>query len=135
MKLLSYADIMDNGKSVFTCSAQTLKDKLVVNFKGEIRVEQPYKYLSPFLDDLTAKLKNSGIVETELNFVELKYCNSNGFYALMDIIELIYKKVEGQIIVRRITGDDWHSETLPILLDLDEEGVAERTVFLDEAPL
>jgi hypothetical protein len=132
MKLLSYADIMESGASVFTCSAQTLKEKLVLNFKGEIRIEHPYKYLADFLEDLAVKIKEETINETEINFIEFKYCNSNGFYILMDIIEIVYQNVTGKIIVRRIKGDDWQNETLPILLDLENTEIAERTLFLDE---
>jgi hypothetical protein len=37
--------------------------------------------------------------------------------------------VKGTITVRRVRDDDWQQETLPILLNLDEEAIASRTNF------
>jgi len=35
------------------------------------------------------------------------------------------------VIVRRIEQDDWQQETLPILLNIEEEEIASRTQFED----
>jgi hypothetical protein len=66
-----------------------------------------------------------------IDFSELEFCNSNGFYVIMDIIETVYGKVSGPVLVRRLEEDDWQQETLPILLNLDEASVAARTTFED----
>ncbi len=66
-----------------------------------------------------------------LDFTELEFCNSNGFYVIMDIVELVYLLLPGPVLVRRLQEDDWQQETLPILLNLDEETIAARTTFED----
>jgi hypothetical protein len=47
----------------------------------------------------------------------------------MDIVDTVYNLVPGHVTVRRVADDDWQHETLPILLNLSEECVAERTSF------
>jgi hypothetical protein len=49
----------------------------------------------------------------------------------MDITELIYQSVDGPVVVKRLEEDDWQQETLPILLDIEEEEVGARTRFED----
>lgn len=66
-----------------------------------------------------------------LDFTELRFCNSNGFYVIMDIVEAAYQNVPGQVTVRRLLGDDWQQETLPILLNADEEAISQRTSYSD----
>jgi hypothetical protein len=73
------------------------------------------------------------IERTVIDFTELEFCNSNGFYIIMDIIELVYAAATGPVLVRRLEEDDWQQETLPILLNLDEAAVAARTSFEDVA--
>ena len=66
-----------------------------------------------------------------MDFTGLSFCNSNGFYVIMDITELIYQSVDGPVVVKRLEEDDWQQETLPILLDIEEEEVGARTLFED----
>ena len=62
-------------------------------------------------------------------FRELNFCNSNGFYVIMDIIEIIYDAFSAPVLVKRLKDDDWQQETLPILLNIDEPEIDERTNF------
>ncbi|MCB9761464.1 MAG: hypothetical protein H6739_16595 [Alphaproteobacteria bacterium] len=135
MKVLTYGDIMDGGRSVFTSVAKLDGNRLLVSFMGVIRVDNPHKELKRYLDDLGRMLPDLDVEETEFDFTELLFCNSNGFYVIMDITELIYQSVDGPVTVRRLKVDDWQQETLPILLDVDEEEIGARTTFQDVAEI
>ena len=129
MRLLTYGEIMDKGRSAFTAAAHELNGRLTLKLTGAVRVENPYNHLTPFLDELKVKLAEEDLAEGVIDFTELKYCNSIGFYILMDMIELVFQRVSGMIAVRRLEDDDWQQESLPILLNLEEESVKSRTVI------
>lgn len=131
MIVLTYGDIMDGGKSVFTSVAKLDQKKLLVTFNGVIRIDNPYKYLENYLSELSGSLPGKGIKTADVDFTELKFCNSNGFYIIMDIVELVYQNVADSILIRRIKDDDWQQETLPILLDIDNPDIGKRTEFED----
>lgn len=131
MIVLTYGDIMDGGKSVFTSVATLDQTKLIVTFSGVIRIDNPYKYLENYLNELSGSLPDKHIQTANVDFTELKFCNSNGFYIIMDIVELIYKNVESSVLIRRLKDDDWQQETLPILVDIDNPDISKRTVFED----
>ena len=76
-------------------------------------------------------MEKSTFSSIEFDFSELNFCNSNGFYIIMDITELIITKVKGSIVVRRLKDDDWQQETLPILLNTDEPEINQRMSFID----
>jgi hypothetical protein len=132
MKALSYGEITDGGLSVFQSVARLDDDnRLVLTFEGAIRIDNPYRYLSSYLDELARVLPQHPITSTVMDFVKMRFCNSNGFYVIMDIVDAVYNLVPGRVVVRRIVDDDWQHETLPILLNLNEEHVAARTTFED----
>jgi len=131
MNILTYGEIMDGGASVFHCVVREDGGSLVVTFSGVVRVDNPYRYLSGLLEQLHEILPKAGLERSVIDFSELEFCNSNGFYVIMDIIETVYGKVSGPVLVRRLEEDDWQQETLPILLNLDEATVAARTTFED----
>ena len=131
MKVLAYGDITENGVSAFTSVTKIDGSKLVVSFSGSIRTDNPYKHLSFYLKDLNELLPKEDIQVTVIDFSELKFCNSNGFYIIMDIAEFIYSVGKGPVKVIRLKDDDWHQETLPILIDIDEETISSRTSFED----
>ena len=130
MKVITFGEIVDGGASVFhsvaTLDARTLKHR----FEGVIRVDNPYRFLKAHIDELTAKLPGLGVDEILIDFAELRFCNSNGFYVIMDLVEALYFGApEAKVIVRRLDDDDWQRETLPILLNVDEEAIGRRTSF------
>jgi hypothetical protein len=131
MNILTYCEIMDGGASVFHCVAREDEGSLLVTFSGVVRVDNPARHLSELLADLRQILPGRAIERTVIDFTELEFCNSNGFYSIMDVIELVYATVQGPVLVRRLEEDDWQQETLPILLNLDEPTVAARTSFED----
>lgn len=133
MKVLTYGDIMDGGRSVFTSVAHVDESQLKVSFRGEIRIDNPYKFLEGHLSDLELMLPKHDISQTTLDFTQLRFCNSNGFYIIMDLIEAIYNNSEGAVEVLRLEEDDWQQETLPILIDVDEDHIAARTTFTNIA--
>lgn len=135
MKVLTYGDIMHRGQSVFTSTARLDGERLLVAFTGTIRVDNPLKQLQSYIDELGEMLPDLDVERAVLDFTELTFCNSNGFYVIMDIIEAVYMNFEGPVRVRRLEGDDWQQETLPILLDLDEDAIRERTTFEDVAEI
>ena len=135
MKVLTYGDIMDGGTSVFTSVAKIDGKKLIVSFSGMIRVDNPYKHLESYIDDLEAELDGAEIDDVELDFRELNFCNSNGFYVIMDLIEIVYATKDVPVVVNRLKDDDWQQETLPILLNIDEPEIDERTSFKEYAEL
>ena len=135
MKVLTYGDIMDGGKSVFTSVAKLDGAKLILSFSGVIRVDNPYRHLENFINELDEKLTKTPIFEIEIDFRELNFCNSNGFYVIMDITEIIYNKVPASVLVKRLKNDDWQQETLPILLNTDEPDISDRTTFEEFADL
>jgi hypothetical protein len=126
---------MDGGKSVFTSVAKLDGAKLILSFSGVIRVDNPYRHLENFINELDEKLTKTPIFEIEIDFRELNFCNSNGFYVIMDITEIIYNKVPASVLVKRLKNDDWQQETLPILLNTDEPDISDRTVFEEFAEL
>ncbi len=131
MKVLTYGDIMQGGSSVFTATARLEDDWLVVSFSGAIRVDNPHVQLQAFIDAIQLELKDKAVGAVTLEFTDLKFCNSNGFYVIMDVIESVYENSDGPVHVRRLEHDDWQQQTLPILLDLGSEEVRERTSFED----
>lgn len=131
MIVLTYGDIMDGGNSVFTTVARLDHSKLIISFEGVIRIDNPYKYLEGFLNELKDKIKQHKINSVNIDFTELRFCNSNGFYIIMDITDLIYKNINSSIHIRRLKDDDWQQETLPILLDIDNPDINKRTFFED----
>lgn len=131
MNVLTYGEIMDGGSSVFHCVARVDNGRLLLSFEGVIRIDNPYRYLSTFLAELKELLPKQTLRTMTIDFTELKFCNSNGFYIVMDIVEITYTAISGPVIVRRLRDDDWQQETLPILLNLDEEAIRERTTFED----
>jgi hypothetical protein len=126
---------MDGGTSVFTSVAKIDGKKLIVSFSGMIRVDNPYKHLESYIDDLEAELDSAEIADVELDFRELNFCNSNGFYVIMDLIEIVYATKDVPVVVNRLKDDDWQQETLPILLNIDEPEIDERTSFKEYAEL
>ena len=131
MRVLTYGDIMDGGTSVFTSVAKLDTPKLIVSFGGVIRVDNPYRHLSAFVSELEERLPAAQVEAIELDFTELNFCNSNGFYVIMDIIEIIYNAFTARVTVKRLKEDDWQQETLPILLNVEEPEIGKRTSFED----
>ncbi len=129
MKILTYGEIMDAGASVFHSVAKLDGERLLVTFEGVIRIDNPYRYLEPYLQELEKVLPDQQVAECVIDFAQLRFCNSNGFYVIMDIVESVYRHVKGNVTVRRVRDDDWQQETLPILLNLDEDAIASRTAF------
>jgi hypothetical protein len=131
MNVLTYGEIMEGGASVFHCVVREDDGSLFVIFSGVVRVDNPARHLAALLGELRLLLPGRTIDRTIIDFTELEFCNSNGFYIIMDIIELVYAAATGPVLVRRLEEDDWQQETLPILLNLDEAEVAARTSFED----
>ena len=131
MKVITFGDIMDGGRSVFTSVATLDGARLKVAFEGEIRIDNPHKHLGRYLEELAEALADAEVEETLLDFTALRFCNSNGFYIIMDLTEAVYENAEGPVTVRRLREDDWQQETLAILIDIDEDPIRERTTFLD----
>lgn len=131
MKILTYGEIMDGGASVFHSVAKLDGERLFVTFEGAIRIDNPYRFLEPYLTELGKVLPEQPVTDTTIDFADLRFCNSNGFYVIMDIVEAVYRGVRGPVVVRRIEQDDWQQETLPILLNIEEEEIASRTQFED----
>lgn len=129
MKVLTYGDIMDGGTSVFTSVAKIDGKKMILSFSGVIRVDNPYKHLESYVNDLDEEIRKTVVENIELDFRELNFCNSNGFYVIMDLIEIIYDSKDVPVIVNRLKDDDWQQETLPILLNIDEPEINDRTSF------
>jgi len=135
LRVLTYGDIMDVGTSVFTAVAKLDGAKLILSFSGVIRVDNPYKHLENYINDLEDELKESVINEIDFDFRELNFCNSNGFYVIMDITEIIYNRLSAPVLVKRLKDDDWQQETLPILLNIDEPEINNRTTFKEFSEL
>ena len=131
MRIITYGEIMDKGNSSFIAITQMDGDHLIVEFKGEIRCDNPYRHLADYIDEMEKKLGDEAMERVTINFNEFKYCNSNGFYVLMDIIEIIYKMSKGEVCISRLKIDDWQQRTLPILLNLEDDGVRARTTVKD----
>jgi hypothetical protein len=131
VRVLTYGDIMDGGTSVFTTVAKLDAPKLIVSFSGAIRVDNPYRFLSAYVSELEERLPSAQVNAIELDFTELNFCNSNGFYVIMDIVEIIYNVFSANVTVKRLREDDWQQETLPILLNVDEPDIGTRTTFED----
>ena len=128
MRLLTYGEIIERGTSRFTVAAQIGGEEVQLKMSGAVRVDNPYKYLSDFVAELKVRLREERAGSAVLDFTDLTYCNSVGFYVLMDIIEAVYESVPGTVTIKRLKDDDWQQESLPILLDLDNEAVGRRTI-------
>lgn len=135
MKILTFGEIMDGGATVFSSVARLDGDKLTLSFQGVIRIDNPYRYLASYLEELKRLLPQQSPQRTILDFTELQFCNSNGFYIIMDMVELAYRSLSGAVVVRRLADDDWQQETLPILLNTDEDEIAQRTSFENVAAM
>ena len=135
MKVLAFGEIMDGGTSVFSSVAKVDADLLIVSFGGSIRIDNPYKHLEQYLLELDQLIPKEKIGRIEFDFKDLDFCNSNGFYIIMDITEMIIGTTKGPIIVKRLKDDDWQQETLPILLNVDEPEIEARTTFEEFAAI
>lgn len=133
MKVLAFGEIMDGGTSVFSSVAKVDGDLLIVSFGGSIRIDNPYRYLEQYLLDLEQLLPQEKVGRIEFDVKELDFCNSNGFYIIMDISEMIINTIPGPITVKRLKDDDWQQETLPILLNVDEPEISTRITFQEFA--
>ena len=131
MKIITHGDIMDRGRSVFTSVSAVDGSLLKIDFTGVIRVDAPYRHLAGYVDELRNQLSALSIDAVELDFREFTFCNSNGFYVIMDITELVLKQFNCPVSVKRLAHDDWHQETLPILLNADEPSIQQRLTFKD----
>lgn len=129
MRVIAYGDIMDKGRSAFSSVTTIDGNILKITFGGELRVDAPFQFLQAYIDELRSLVPAVKVDEIEFDFRELTFCNSNGFYVVMDITELVVNGSASPILVRRLSGDDWHQETLPILLNADEPGIAGRLRF------
>ena len=111
MKVLTYGEIMDGGVNVFHSVAKLNdENRLVLTFEGVIRIDNPYRYLSGYLDELARLLPQQPISDTTMDFVKMRFCNSNGFYVIMDIVDTVYNLVPGHVTVRRVADDDESGE-------------------------
>ena len=135
MKVLAFGEIMDGGTSVFSSVTKVDADLLIVSFGGSIRIDNPYKYLEQYLLELDQLIPKEKIGRIEFDFKDLDFCNSNGFYIIMDITEMIIGTLKGPITVKRLKDDDWQQETLPILLNVDEPEIEARTTFEEFAAI
>jgi len=135
LKVLAYGEIMDGGISVFSSVAKVDADLLIVSFGGSIRIDNPYKHLEQYLVELEQLVPEEKIGRIEFDFKELDFCNSNGFYIIMDISEMIIDATDGPINIKRLKDDDWQQETLPILLNVDEPEIEARTTFEEFATI
>lgn len=133
MKVLTHGEIMDGGASVFQSVATLDEGTLRLGLQGAIRADNPFVELEPHLQELRRALEeHQGQVEQAvIDFVELDFCNSSGFYIIMDLVECVYQDTSGPVLVRRVEDDDWHQHTLPILLDIDDASIGGRTRFED----
>ena len=135
MKVIAFGEIMDGGASVFSSVAKVDADLLIVSFGGSIRIDNPYKHLEQYLSELDQLIPKEKIGRIEFDFKDLDFCNSNGFYIIMDITEMIIGATKGPIAVKRLKDDDWQQETLPILLNVDEPDIEARTTFEEFADI
>jgi hypothetical protein len=135
LKVLAFGEIMDGGTSVFNSVARLDADLLILSFGGSIRIDNPYKHLEQYLLELDQLIPKEKIGRIEFDFKDLDFCNSNGFYIIMDITEMIIAATKGPITVKRLKDDDWQQETLPILLNVDEPEIEARTTFEEFAAL
>lgn len=133
MKVLTHGEIMDGGGSAFESVAKLDHGTLTLDFMGSIRADNPFQELEPHLRELGRALaeQRGAIERAVIDFVALEFCNSSGFYIIMDLVECVYQNVDGPVLVRRVKDDDWHQETLPILLNIDDEVIASRTRLED----
>ena len=130
MKIITFGEIVDAGQSVFHSVLSVDGRSLKHRFEGVIRVDNPYRSLKDHIDEIPKKVEGLAIDEVLIDFAELRFCNSNGFYVIMDIVEAIYTSAsDAKVTVRRIDDDDWQRETLPILLNVDDESIGRRTSF------
>ncbi len=72
MNVLTFGEIMDGGSTVFSSVASIDGEQLVVTFQGVVRIDNPYRYLSPYLDALSAELPQLPIGRTSIDFTELQ---------------------------------------------------------------
>ncbi len=130
MKVITFGEIVDAGQSVFHSVLAVDGRALKHRFEGVIRVDNPYRSLKEHIDEIGQKLGALSVDEITIDFAELRFCNSNGFYVIMDIVEALYAGAsDAKVTVRRLDDDDWQRETLPILLNVDDEAIGRRTSF------
>lgn len=130
MKIITFGEIVDAGQSVFHSVLSVDGRSLKHRFEGVIRVDNPYRSLKDHIDEIPKKVEGLAIDEVLIDFTELRFCNSNGFYVIMDIVEALYASAsDAKVTVRRLDDDDWQRETLPILLNVDDESIGRRTSF------
>lgn len=121
-------EVTEAGAVAFRVVATREEQGVRVRFEGSLRVDHPYQFLSVFIEALReAKGTAPEAARFDLDFARLRFCNSNGFYAIMDIVEAVYALGSAPVTVHCVAGDDWHRETLPILLDLDDPAISART--------
>ncbi|TKC97878.1 hypothetical protein [Polyangium fumosum] len=135
MKILARGAVMADELSVFeVVAARDDEDRLVLTFEGVLRVDNPYRHLWSFLEELGRILPERVFASIRMDFTRMRFANDNCFYVIMDIVDAVYLGVPGApVTVRRGANEDWQQETLPVLLNLSEEANAARTTFEDIA--
>ncbi|MDI1434326.1 hypothetical protein [Polyangium sorediatum] len=135
MEVLTFGMVMDGGRTVFTVvAARDDEDRLVLTFEGVLRVDNPYRYLWSFLEDLGRILPGRAFASIQMDFTQMPFINDNCMYTIMDIVDAVYLHVPGPVTVRRIANDEWQRVALPIFLNLSDVENAARTTFEDVEP-
>ena len=106
MKIITFGEIVDAGQSVFHSVLSVDGRSLKHRFEGVIRVDNPYRSLKDHIDEIPKKVEGLAIDEVLIDFAELRFCNSNGFYVIMDIVEAIYTSAsDAKVTVRRLDDE------------------------------
>lgn len=132
METLCRGEIIESNRVVFVSeTAIDDKNQLLVTLAGIIRVSDPQQFFSEYTKNISIKLPSLPTKSVIIDFSKFVFCNSTGFYLVLDIVESIYCHFPGTIIIRRLLDSEWQIETLPILLRAIGEQIIPRTIFED----
>jgi len=123
--------IIKQSQEIFHVKMQIEEEVVLIDFFGELTVDNPFQQLAECIMKMESLLKQTTVKNAEIDCSLIDKVNPIGFYVLMDFIRMVYRHLTGFIHIKRKKDDPWQQKFIPILINLEEPDVDERTTISD----
>jgi len=106
-----------NIKEKIDGSAKLSASGDIAKFEGEIDMQNPSIFLSPFFDEITEQMQEI----VTLDFTALEYLNSSGIKC---IVSFVLSKPDNSQVTFLVDNDkSWQKTSFEVIQSLDEENI------------